>query len=253
MKPIVEINNSFQRSINISYDLETVSILDSIIPNITFNRVLEDLANRHDKDGQAAFTWTGPYGSGKSLLSLLLMSFLSQDDTLLDTVKSKISKEAYSNLENSFICDKKWNILPITGRKESIDDLLKFGLKSKKIRFTKDPISSIKNYIKNNKLCIIIDEMGKSLEHSAEFGNDIYILQELAELANRTKNLVFVGILHQSVSEYARDLPYSIRDEWSKIQGRFSDYTINTSNEEQLVLISKTIKRNEEVRISKTF
>ena len=64
----------------------------------------------------------------------------------------------------------------------------------------------------------------------------------LLEVCNRSNGkLIFIGILHQSFSEYSKSSDQSIRDEWSKIQGRFIDIPINVSAEEQINLMSYSL------------
>ena len=95
-------------------------------------------------------------------------------------------------------------------------------------------------------LLIIVDELGKVLEGAAHEGHDIIFLQNLAELASRSKGrLLFIGILHQSFDEYAQRLTREMRDEWAKIQGRFVDLAVNVAGDEQLELLSHAIERDE--------
>ena len=106
-------------------------------------------------------------------------------------------------------------------------------------------ISIIENTAdEKNGIAIFIDEMGKFLESfsSAQPDADMYLFQQLAELANSSGGrIILIGILHQSFNEYARNLSRVTRDEWTKIQGRFVDYRINAAGEEQLELISRAI------------
>ena len=48
--------------------------------------------------------------------------------------------------------------------------------------------------------------MGKFLEGSAERGEDIYFLQDLAEAASNQRKLIIIGILHQAFEYYANNL-----------------------------------------------
>ena len=90
---------------------------------------------------------------------------------------------------------------------------------------------------------VFIDEMGKLLEAAAQEGSDIYLFQQIAEIASRSRGrLVVVGILHQAFEEYANRLSREMRDEWSKIQGRFVDLVINAGGDEQIDLLSRAIK-----------
>ena len=54
--------------------------------------------------------------------------------------------------------------------------------------------------------------------------------------------LIVVGILHQAFEEYAHRLSREMRDEWSKIQGRFVDLVVNASGEEQIDLLGRAIE-----------
>ena len=91
-------------------------------------------------------------------------------------------------------------------------------------------------------LVVFIDEMGKFLEAAAEDGADIYLFQQLAEIASRSdRRLIVVGILHQAFEEYAHRLSREMRDEWSKIQGRFVDLVVNAGGDEQIDLLGRAI------------
>ena len=62
----------FQRSIRIDTDFEDNNVLSSYVNSATSNRALKELCNHISTSGQCAFTWTGPYGSGKSSLAVML-------------------------------------------------------------------------------------------------------------------------------------------------------------------------------------
>ena len=56
-----------------------------------------------------------------------------------------------------------------------------------------------------------------------------------------------MGILHQAFEAYTHRLAREIRDEWSKIQGRFADLPVNTSGDEQIDLLSRAIENDREL------
>ncbi|MGJ8670702.1 MAG: ATP-binding protein [Oceanococcus sp.] len=90
---------------------------------------------------------------------------------------------------------------------------------------------------------LFVDEMGKFLEEATQQRGDIYIFQQLAEAASRSKGrFVLIGTLHQSFAEYANRLSREARNEWSKIQGRFVDLAINIAGEEQVSLLASAIE-----------
>ena len=96
---------------------------------------------------------------------------------------------------------------------------------------------------------VFIDEMGKFLEGAAYDGTDIYFFQQLAEIASRSSNrLIVVGILHQAFEEYTYRLSRDMRDEWAKIQGRFTDLAISVGPDEQLELLGRAIEVDGQLR-----
>ncbi|KYQ99231.1 hypothetical protein AWY96_12265 [Serratia plymuthica] len=96
-------------------------------------------------------------------------------------------------------------------------------------------------------LLLVIDEMGKFLENAAIEGDDIHFFQDLAESAARTdSNLLTLGILHQSFRQYADKLQGNVKDEWSKIQGRFSDIPVIVNSDEIVDLVGNAVAREYE-------
>lgn len=92
---------------------------------------------------------------------------------------------------------------------------------------------------------IILDELGKLFEYAARDPRkgDVYVLQELAEWATRSgdKPLLLIGLLHQGFDEYARHLDVTTRQEWAKIQGRFTDVAFQEPTEQTIRLIASAI------------
>jgi hypothetical protein len=90
---------------------------------------------------------------------------------------------------------------------------------------------------------LIVDELGKFLEHASGHGGDIFFFQQLAEAANRASGrLVVVGILHQAFEQYASRLGAESRDEWAKVQGRFVDIPLIAGVDEVLALTAKAVE-----------
>ncbi|EPG3363362.1 hypothetical protein I5590_09010 [Acinetobacter baumannii] len=245
---VVSIEQGFKRSVNLKSDQENLEILNHYLCSKTAEFIISSMLEHITVSKQSAFTWTGPYGSGKSSLALFLSSLISRDENLKKIAKNKLSDKSIIN----FFDTQNWNLIPIIGRSENIINILAetFNVKAN----SKDILEYLEKKIaKKNPTVIIFDEMGKSLEAIASKNNsDIYILQEIAELANRSAgNLIFIGILHQSLNEYARNLPRNIKNEWLKIHGRFIDLSVNTAGEEQIHLISRAIQKN--INIPSTF
>jgi hypothetical protein len=91
-------------------------------------------------------------------------------------------------------------------------------------------------------ILLILDELGKMLEHEAIEGGDVHLLQDLAEQASRSNGrLVVVGILHQSFDQYAARAARDARKEWAKVQGRFHDIAFLSGADETVGLLGQAI------------
>jgi hypothetical protein len=247
----VSLTPHFQRSVRIDIDLNKEDVLDGYVLQPTAKSVLENFANSLRNSKQSAFTWTGPYGGGKSSLALLLSGLVSPTKKLRDRARSILNLDDQSEIVKAL--SGKWSFLPVTGSRESIVDLIysaadRFldGFPKTRGRRPKDVLSVLEAYAKDKqcKILLVIDEMGKVLEHMAAEGEDIYFFQDLAERARERRDIVAVGILHQSFEQYAQRLSKELRDEWAKVQGRYVDLPLNSTNDETLGLVSRAINAN---------
>ncbi|MGL4473268.1 MAG: hypothetical protein ACRCT7_02195, partial [Shewanella sp.] len=69
---IYSISVRHQRSARIDSDL-TTEFFDGFVYHGTAQNALETLTRQFSQTGQSNYTLTGPYGSGKSTIALLLM------------------------------------------------------------------------------------------------------------------------------------------------------------------------------------
>ena len=186
---------------------------------------------------------TGPYGSGKSSLAVMLNALLSHGKSNSYKIASTtLDDDTVKTVNDTFKNFKDRAIIPLVAGRESIEDQLLTQLQIKLKGKSKDIIEILKSSSKKKQIILIIDELGKALDHAARNSEDIFIMQELAELANRSEgNLIFIGILHQSFFEYANNLSINVKKEWAKIQGRFLDIPVNNSVEEQIHLLHSAI------------
>ncbi len=253
----VRIARRFLRSIRIDADLGDPKALEGFVCPQSSADVLLTMARHVSELGQGAFTWTGPYGSGKSSLVVALSALLNGDSDLQKQAAKVFGRKLTSTMSAALPPGKKgWRIVPVVARRDHpvrvIGEAINAaGFVSRQPRggwteshilkaVTEAPAHTPKSY---GGLIIFIDEMGKFLEAAAQEGADIYIFQLLAEAASRSNGrLLVVGILHQAFEEYAHRLSHEVRDEWAKIQGRFIDLAVNTAGEEQIDLISRAIE-----------
>ena len=99
-------------------------------------------------------------------------------------------------------------------------------------------------------LFLVVDELGKLLEHVALYPDrgDLFILQSLAERASRSgggggPHLLVLTILHQAFERYAARLSRDERDEWRKVQGRYEDVAFVEPVGETLRLLASAVER----------
>ncbi|MCY4522846.1 MAG: hypothetical protein OXC13_18980 [Caldilineaceae bacterium] len=253
----VRVARRFQRSVRIDTDLADPAALEGFICPRTSVAALMTMARHVSGTGQAAFTWTGPYGTGKSSLAVALAATLNGRIELRRTAAAALGNGTAEAIWNVLPPQEKgWRILPIVGRRgrpaQAVGKALENARFVRGSRSTEWSDSEILDKLAevakrtphtSGGLIVLIDEMGKFLEGAAHDGTDIYFFQELAELAVRSRRrLIVIGILHQAFEEYGHRLSREMRDEWAKIQGRFVDLAISATPEEQLDLISRAIE-----------
>ncbi len=77
----VKVAPRFQRAVRIETDFGDPKALEGFICPESSKQSLEKICANLDKTGQSAFTWTGPYGCGKSSLAIALGAVLKGKNT----------------------------------------------------------------------------------------------------------------------------------------------------------------------------
>jgi hypothetical protein len=255
----IRIARRFQRSIRIDTDLGDVRAVEGFVCPESSAQVLQTMARHVIETGQGAFTWTGPYGSGKSSLVVALSALLNGNKELQQHAAKVFGRTLAKAIWNAFPTGARgWKIVPVVGRRDDAIAVLGEGIAAARLIDRKprggwseknlvETMADVSRRIVRNHggILLFVDEMGKFLEGAAHESKDLYIFQQLAEMASRSKGrFIIVGVLHQSFEEYAHRLSHSMRDEWAKIQGRFIDLAVSTAPEEQIDLISRAIESN---------
>ena len=238
-----------------------------------------------DATKQAAFSLTGPFGTGKSAFILQVLHLLGcagrANTTKAHCRLETANKQASSSIRSSLQGKKKPLTVLITGRQAPVKATILTGilnaLKEEKIRAPKTKkllkrtiddaaTASISEIIQlldaeiGKSRCgiyVVIDEFGKLLEYAAlhPSQSDIYILQEMAELRKDSKcgQFMLITVLHQAFEGYAKYLSLQSQNEWAKIQGRFVPLNIAERPAELIPLIVKGIKRKTNRKASEMF
>jgi energy-coupling factor transporter ATP-binding protein EcfA2 len=253
LSQIVHVARRFTRSIRVDTDLGDPAALEGFVCSQSAVDALLSMGRHREATGHGAFTWTGPYGSGKSSLAVALAALLTQPTKVTRRVfETSTPSEADEILAMFRPTRRAWTVVPVVGHRadpettisEALAAALPAGVAPRKRseRFSAW-VQRVAQDAPSEGLVLMIDEMGKFLEFAATDQGDIHVFQELAEIASRSAGrLIVVGILHQAFDEYAHRLSREGRDEWIKVQGRFLDVPISLAGEEQIELISRAIE-----------
>lgn len=239
LSDLVAVGRRFQRSVRLGADSGASSI-DGFVCTATAAQALQTTIDHIAGLGHTAFTWTGPYGCGKSTLALVLAAAASSDGQARERALSAMPDHLRGRLIEAMRLEHGgWRVAPIVGRRANPAEVVgdAFGISG-------DVISGLLSIAASEPcgVLLIIDEMGKLLEHSATGDGDAFFFQELAEAAARSNGkLVVIGVLHQAFDDYAFRLARETRDDWLKVQGRFVDVPLSPTSEEQVELLSKAI------------
>ena len=243
----VRVSRRFQKAVRVDSDFGDVQALEGYVCPPSATQILKHMAAQIADTSQGAFTWTGPYGGGKSSMALVLASLLGRDRAVVATARTligpRVADQILSKIGGGRI------VVPVVGRRvdpeaailEVVD-----VVRAKGRRRHAGALEALRLLAEQSDggVLLILDEMGKFLEYVAQGGEgDVYFFQQLAEEASRSKGkLLVVGILHQAFDDYAHRLAREVREEWLKIQGRFADIPLNIAAEEQVELISRAIE-----------
>lgn len=253
----VSISRRFQRAIRIDADFNNPEALEGFICPQSSADVLTTMARHVSETGHGAFTWTGPYGSGKSSLIIALSALLGGGKAARKNASHAIGDETAEIVRQAFRPKSKgYQVLPVVGRRENAAQVIGEAIEQagigtlgrSKVWTDSKVVEALQkaadaDVSSSGGVVLFVDEMGKFLEAAAQDGSDIYLFQLLAEAASRSDGrLIIVGVLHQAFEDYASRLSRDMRDEWSKIQGRFVDLAVNAAGEEQIELISRAIE-----------
>jgi hypothetical protein len=248
----VRVSRRFQRSVRVDTDIDEPAALEGFVCPSSTAQALTGMARQFAETGQGAFTWTGPYGSGKSSLAVALAALLGHDSRARAIARAAIGDIASAELLSLLKAGRKsWTALPIVGSRMDAALAINAALEGRRRGRRRQSVDG-NEVIERLKtaaadapgagLIVILDEMGKFLEQASRGDADVYFFQQLAEAAARSnRRLIVIGVLHQAFDDYAHRLAREVRDEWLKIQGRFADIPINVAGEEQIALIGHAI------------
>jgi hypothetical protein len=277
---IVTIRTRYSRSVSLVHDWAREDALTGYIVTTNgrsvLSRILSSLGGEYPI---RAWSLTGPYGSGKSAFALFAASLLGGDPRIRRAAASILGDTSTVTRNSSKSRKTPKTLLPVlvSGSREPLNiavvkslnqalGRVKATASSRRLCKKCDELRESKNYRNTSRVCelfgqvtqyakesglgglfLIVDELGKFVEFAAanpEDG-DIFILQELAELAARSSvPFLVLTILHQSLERYAEHVSTDRRHEWAKIQGRFEDIAFEEPLDQVLRLLSQAIEKS---------
>ena len=115
----IRIARRFQRSVRIDIDLGDAHALDGFVCPQSSAEVLLTIARHVSETGQGAFTWTGPYGSGKSSLVVALSALLNGNVGLQKQAAKVFGRKLTNAMWDVLPTGTKgWRIIPVVGRRD---------------------------------------------------------------------------------------------------------------------------------------
>lgn len=271
---IFQFQSRFLRSANLERDFRDAKTLNGYIITPQIEESLNSILNGLEPEsGKRAWRIIGDFGSGKSSFALFLANLFSErfeqiPKRLRDSSGYKKARRKHPNLLPILITGSRESLSFVLTRTlifelkdldtsnilETIIDKLESSLRSDKTTSLSDD-ELISLLVKANKLIrtetrykgllIIIDELGKFLEYSTlnPDKQDIYLLQQLAEVSVRSKDtpLLFIGLLHQGFSNYTDYLTPTAQREWEKVSNRFQQISFNYPLEQIVGLIGSAL------------
>lgn len=284
MNQRVKVSTHYTRSINIQRDRGSLQVLNSYIATSRAVRTVERLAETlHDQQAPRAWSLVGPYGSGKSSFALFVASLLGDPAANLTktaSVKLEAAAPALAKLVSAHTA-KSYGTLQILvtgapepmakrivsallealegvwagrrGKRPSVFQQLNALLAADEHSTTEIMSAIVSAQTALGKIgfrgiVFIIDELGKFLEYEARHygANDIYLLQAIAEHAcdGAKCNIYLFVMLHQSFEQYAKGLGEGLKNEWSKVQGRFEEVPFIEASEQVLRVVSSAIQHS---------
>lgn len=288
MSKLFHINRRYSRSINVERDLDRLEALDGyLLTERAIEALRRIIAGFSGISGESSWTLTGVYGTGKSAFGQYLASLCSSTSSKLRQIALTITKNAFAsddqelNSLNALIPSHGFFRAVATSQREPISNTILRALDRGTKAFEQQELfakSSIPtelsqafqdiqdgkkiessrvltlvhkiHQVSQTDILLIIDELGKNLEFAAfnRGSEDLYLLQQLAELSQEVGSRVFiVALLHQSFSDYGHRLGRFEANEWAKIQGRFENILFTESSEQMVRLIGQAIDQSKAV------
>ncbi|MFD3658476.1 ATP-binding protein [Streptomyces sp. NPDC058620] len=250
------------RSTNLERDVQEKHLNDPYVGVRTLD-VLDRVTNAvADPRRTRAWSFTGPYGSGKSTLSNLFDAFLGHDETRRAEAEAAVratkpgQATRLARVRDELSDGAGFLGAVATARREPLAATVHRALQTaverkwkkrvpkeiaqalavcaeREVPSQESLVNAVTILCERHPLLLIIDEFGKTLEYLAAKGDsgsaesDVFLLQELAEKGAGPSGmrLFMFTLQHLAFTDYAARSSAIQTQEWAKVQGRFEDIT----------------------------
>lgn len=250
----VTISRRFARSARVDTDLNGTPPLVGYVLQSSVEKALTSMATSQIDSRQGAFTWTGPYGGGKSSAALLVANLIAGMPANRKIARKIAGKSMAAAFAKAFPeTDGNWSVVAVTGSRTGLREAI-VSAAAAALDWSADRCDAANacdealidsldaSATAQGGVLVLLDELGKMLEHEANSGGDVHLLQDIAERATRSGGkLVIIGILHQSFDQYAARAAREARAEWAKVQGRYQDIAFLSGADETVALLGQAI------------
>lgn len=274
----IGISAGFRRSINLERDQDAVELLQGYVPTSRALAALEQLADGLEgHTAERALALIGPYGAGKSAFALFAGALLGPQETegrrIADAKLHTVAPRLAERLNATNHGSRGLLRVQVNGIPDSLIRQLLLALSraaeqaampatlvrriqsvarpGTRMDYVIDLIAQTRSaWAKSGGRGVLIelDELGKLLEFEAqgEGHGEIHLLQLLAEKAAEPGEapLCVLVMLHQAFEHYGARLGKSLRDEWKKVQGRFSAVAFLEPAEQSLRVTAAAFSRD---------
>lgn len=279
---VLSLRPRFLRSVNLERDFYTKDASDGYLVTRSTRAAFSLLSRGVADPSYRAQCISGPYGSGKSALALFFAKLLEKEQS--NGLRPKARQELGAIADHLLPSDGDGYVTILaTGTRENLSACLLGSLKRSLemagrgallealqrghgavlanpnpstrqiVALFEDLARLAKEQEQTQGVIVIVDELGKLLEHAAldPEGSDVQVLQELAEAASRShgNQLWFVTILHQQFSQYASRLGRRHQKEWSRVQQRFFDVPCMLDGLDALQLVAAAMNGAENLSV----
>ena len=120
----IRISRRFLRSVRIDDDYGRTDALDGFVLQPSSRIALDSLSRHINETQQRAFTWTGPYGGGKSSLALAMLSLIHPNKGVQAQARKVLGIQRGNIVYKAFETSgqESWVALPIVGSRSSVVD-----------------------------------------------------------------------------------------------------------------------------------